>query len=51
MWEKLDRYIVWKSNEVKLLGITLDSLKVNKDVSNIFSKANRINKSGQVSFI
>ena len=42
MWEKLDRDIVWESNDVKLLGITLDNnLKVDKHVSNICSKANR----------
>ena len=42
MWVKLDRDIVWESNDVKLLGITLDnSLKFDKHVSNIFSKANR----------
>ena len=42
MCVKLDRDIVWESNDVKLLGITLDnSLKFDKHVSNIFSKANR----------
>ena len=42
MWAKLDRDIVWESNDVKLLGITLDNnLKFDKHVSNIFSKANR----------
>ena len=42
MWTKLDRDIVWESNDVKLLGITLDNnLKFDKHVSNIFSKANR----------
>ena len=42
MWAKLDRDIVWESNDVRLLGITLDnSLKFDKHVSNIFSKANR----------
>ena len=39
---KLDRDIVWESNDVKLLGITLDnSLKFDKHVSNICSKAKR----------
>ena len=42
MWAKLDRDIVWESNDVKLLGITLDNnLKFDKHVSNICSKANR----------
>ena len=42
MWEKLDRDIFWESNNVKFLGITLDSnLKPDKRVSSICSKANR----------
>ena len=42
MWTKLERDIVWESNDVKLLGITLDNnLKFDKHVSNICSKANR----------
>ena len=42
MWAKLGRDIIWESNNVKLLGITLDNnLKFDKHVSNIFSKANR----------
>ena len=42
IWAKLDRDIAWESNDVKLLGITLDNnLKFDKHVSNIFSKANR----------
>ena len=39
---KLDRVIVWESNDVKLLGIALNNkLKRDKHVSNICSKANR----------
>ena len=42
MWAKLDRDIVWESNDVKLLGITLDNnLKFDKHVPNICSKTNR----------
>ena len=42
MWAKLDRDIVWESNDVKFLGITLNNkLKFDKHVSNICSKANR----------
>ena len=42
MWAKLDRDIVWESNDVKLLGITLDNnLKFDKHLSNICSKASR----------
>ena len=41
MWAKLDRDIVWESNDVKLLGITLNNeLKFDKHVSNICSKDN-----------
>ena len=42
MWTKLNRDIVWESNDVKLLGITLDNnLKFDKHASVICSKANR----------
>ena len=42
MWARVDRDIVWESNDVKLLGNTLDNnLKFDKHVSNICSKANR----------
>ena len=42
MWVKLDRNIVWESNDVKLLGITLNNeLKFDQHVSNICSKGNR----------
>ena len=38
----LDRDIVWESNDIKLLGITLNNkLKFDKQVSNICTKANR----------
>ena len=36
IWVNLDRDIVWESNAVKLLGITLgNNLKFDKHVSNI----------------
>ena len=42
IWAKLDRDIVWESNDVKLIGITLNNkLKFDKHVFNICSKANR----------
>ena len=42
MLAKLDRDIVWGSNDIKLLGITLNNkLKFDKQVSNICTKANR----------
>ena len=42
MWAKLDRDIIWESNNAKLLGITLDNkLKFDKHVYNFCSKANR----------
>ena len=42
MWVKMDRDIVWESNDVKLLVITSDNnLKFDKHVSNICSKTNR----------
>ena len=40
MWAKLDQDIVWESNDVKLLGVTLDNnLRLDKHVSNICLKA------------
>ena len=40
--EQLDRDIVWESNDIKLLGITLDNnLKFDKHVSNICPTTNR----------
>ena len=42
MWAKLDKNIVWESNDIKLLGVILgNNLKFDKHVSNICSKANR----------
>ena len=42
MWAKLDRDIVWESNDVKLLRITLNNnLKFDKHVPNICSRTNR----------
>ena len=41
-WAKLDQDITWESNEVKLLGVTIDNnLRFDKHVSNICLKANR----------
>ena len=41
IWAKLDRDVVWESNDVELLGITLNNkLKFDKHVSNICSKEN-----------
>ena len=42
MWAKLDEDIVWGSNDVELLGVTIDNnLRFDKHVSNICLKANR----------
>ena len=42
MWAKLDEDIVWESNDVELLGVTIDNnLRFDKHVSNICLKANR----------
>ena len=42
MQAKLDRDIVWESNDIKLLGITLNNkLKFDKHVFNICPKAKR----------
>ena len=42
IWAKLDKDIVWESNDVKFIGITLDNnLKFDEHVYNICSKANR----------
>ena len=42
MWAKLDEDIVWESNNVELLGVTIDNnLRFDKHVSNICLKANR----------
>ena len=47
---KLDRDIVWESKDLKLFGITLDNnLKLDKHVSNIYSKANR--KLSELNFV
>ena len=41
-WAKIGTDIIWESNEVDLLGITLDSeLKFDKHINNICTKANR----------
>ena len=42
IWAKLDKDIVWESNDVKFIGITLDNnLKFDEHVYHICSKANR----------
>ena len=42
MWVKLDEDIVWESNDVELLGVTIDNnLRFDKHVSNICLKVNR----------
>ena len=42
MWAKLDEDIVWESNDVELLGVTIDNnLRFDKHLSNICLKANR----------
>ena len=42
VWAKLDEDVVWKSNDVELLGVTIDNnLRFDKHVSNICLKANR----------
>ena len=42
MWGKLDGDMVWESNDVELLGVTIDdNLRFDKHVSNIYLKANR----------
>ena len=44
MWVKLERDKVWESNDVKLLGITLNNkLKLDKCVSNICSEGSKGN--------
>ena len=42
MWGKLDEDMVWESNDVELLGVTIDdNFRIDKHVSNIYLKANR----------
>ena len=42
IWPKLVQDIVWESNEIELLGVTIDNnLRFNKRVSNICLKAKR----------
>ena len=42
MWAKLDEDIVWESNDVELLGVTIDNnLRFDKHLSSICLKANR----------
>ena len=51
MWEKLDQDIVWESNDLKLLEVTIDNnIRFDKHVSNITRKqeAKCLNKSSYV---
>ena len=42
MWEKLDQDIVWKSNDVELLWVTIDNnLTFKNHLPNIYLKTNR----------
>ena len=42
MWTKLDQDVVWKSNDVELLGVTIDDkLRFDKHVSDICLRAIR----------
>ena len=42
IWAKLDQDIIWETNTVKLLGVTIDNnLKFDSHIANICSKANR----------
>ena len=42
VWENLGKYLIWESNDVKLLGITIDGyLKFDKHVLKLYSKANQ----------
>ena len=43
MWAKLDQYIALESNDVELLGVTIDkNLRFDKHVRNLCLKANRM---------
>ena len=42
VWENLGKDLIWESNDVKLLGITIDGdLKFDKHVLKLCSKANQ----------
>ena len=42
IWAKLDEDIVWESNDVEFLRVTIDNnLRFDKHISNICLKANR----------
>ena len=42
VWENLGKDLIWESNDVKLLGITIDrDLKFDKHVLKLCSKANQ----------
>ena len=42
VWENLGKDLIWETNDVKLLGITIDGdLKFDKHVLKLYSKANQ----------
>ena len=42
VWANMRKDLIWESNDVKLLGVTIDrDLKFDKHVLKLFSKANR----------
>ena len=42
VWANIEKYLIWESNDVKLLGVTIDrDLKFDKYVLKFCSKANQ----------